>query len=319
MKQDAVLFLRKLLLFLLPLLLIFGYVEARLRRIPSYYATKRTHFEKQLDSLEVLVLGSSHAMDGIDPSCLSRPAFNLAAGSQSLYYDTRLVRMYIDRMPRLACVLIEITSCNLWVQVADIRESWRDYFYYRFWGIRYHGLARFDPKMLSYVALYGPDVALGYVRRNFKVKPFLVLPNGFSYSPKDTFTRFAQVTDSWGKVRAADLTARGPGHLRENIADLDTLLGELRRRHVKAAFFTTPVLDCVSRHLDPAIALRNTQIVDSLCAVYGCFYADYSLDKRFVVEDFRDGDHLNFRGAQKFSRIVNQDIIVDSVEPRARN
>jgi hypothetical protein len=105
-------------------------------------------------------------------------------------------------------------------------------------------------------------------------------------------------------------------HLSENIADLDTMLEELGRRHIRVVFVTFPVCDCYSRYLNPIVYVRNAQIVDSLCLKYGCRRVDYLSDSRFVVSDFRDGAHLNFRGAQKLSRILNQDIVADSTEPR---
>jgi len=320
-KPDFVRFLCKLLLFLVPLLTLLGYAEVRLRRVPNGYNTKRAFLEQQLDSVEVLVLGSSHAYFGIDPQCLSLRAFNLAFTSQSLYYDTRLVRRYLDRMPRLQLVLVETNYYNLWQQIADGKELWRDYFYYHFWGIRYRALAWFDLRMVSYIALYSPDVTLQYARRNFNVNPERdAPPTGFGWGPKDTITILAAIGDSWGRARAQlHNAAINTPELPEHIADLDSMLEELGRRHIRVVFVTLPVLDCYSRYLSPAINLRNVQAIDILCSKHGCRRADYLFDMRFVASDFLDADHLNFRGAQKFSRILNHDIISDSTEPRVRN
>jgi hypothetical protein len=316
MKREAAVFLRKLVLFALPLLVLLGYVEVRLRGVPSYYAIKRACLEQQLGSVEVLVLGSSHAHTGVDPSRFSRPAFNLAFGGQSLYYDTRLVLKYIDRMPRLMCVLIEINYFNLWCQVADSREPWRDYCYYHLWGIRYRNLAWLDPRKVSYIAMYGRDVTLDYARRKFDVE---LEPEPLGWLAHDTFT----VPDVSGdrakrKIAATDSTMK-PTHLPENLLDLGTLLGELRRRHIMAVFFSIPVPESYSRYTSPAINLRSQQAIDSLCLLYGCRYADYSRDQRFDVTDFFDIDHLNARGARKFSTILDRDFIAGATEPRARN
>jgi hypothetical protein len=327
MKRDVTRFLCKLLLFLLPLLTLFGYAEVRLRQVPNGYRDKRTSLERQLDSVEILVLGSSHAYYGVDPNCLSLRAFNLAYVFQSPYYDTRLVRTYLDRMPRLRLVLVDVNYISLWYQLANTKESWRDYFYYHFWGIRYRNLARFDPMMVSYVALYTWKATLGYARRNFSVNPSCdplpnglapaCCPNGFGNDPSDTTPRPDLVRDTWGKTRVQCLDSMiEASHLSENVADLDTMLEELGRRNVRVVFVTLPEYDCFSRHLNPAINRRTAQIIDSFCLTYGCRRADYRSDSRFVASDFRDGDHLNFRGAQKFSRILNRDCIAGSAEPR---
>jgi hypothetical protein len=327
MRRDVTRFLCKLLLFLLPLLTLLGYAEVRLRQVPNGYRNKRASLERQLDSVEVLVLGSSHAYYGVDPNCLSLRAFNLAYVFQSPYYDTRLARTYLDRMPRLRLVLLDVNYISLWYQLADTKESWRDYFYYHFWGIRCRDLARLDPMMVSYVALYTWKATLGYARHNFSANPTCdPLPNGFAPAscpsgfgndPGDTITHLTQVRDDWGKARVQCLDSMiEASHLSENLADLDTMVGELRRRHIQVVFISLPVSDCFSRHLNPAIKLRNEQIIDSLCLKYDCRRADYGSDSRFVVSDFRDGDHLNFRGAEKLSKILDRDFIAGAAEPR---
>jgi hypothetical protein len=319
MKRDVTRFLCKSLLFLLPLLTLFGYAEVRLRRVPNNYRNKRAFLERQLDSVEVLVLGSSHAYNGVDPNCLSLRTYNLADDFQSLYYDTRLIRKYLDRMPRLQLVLVEINHFSLWYQLANSWEPWRDYYYYHFWDIRYRHRAWFDPKAASYVALYPWSVTLDYAKRNFNVNPVRdAPPTGFAWGPKDTFTITASLSDSGGRAQLHNALISA-SHLSENIADLDTMLDELSRRHIRVAFVTLPVFDSYSRYISRAILLRNAQVIDSLCSKYGCLRADYLFDRRFLVGDFSDVDHLNFRGAQKFSRILSQDVLAGSTEPRARN
>jgi len=326
-KPDFIRFLSKFLLFLLPLLTLVGYAEVRLRGVANGYGTKRASLERQLDSVEVLVLGSSHAYNGIDPNCLSFRAFNLAYVSQSTYYDTRLIRKYLDRMPRLRLVLVETNYFSLWDQLANTNQSWRDFFYLHFWGIRYRNLAWFDLRRVSYVALYTLPITLQYALHNFNVSPSRdslpsladpeACPNGFGCCPADTTTDLACVGDSWGKARVQyhDSCIKA-SNLSANIADLDTMLDELGRRHVRVVFVTMPACDCYSRYLNPAIKLRNEQVIDSLCSKHGCGRADYLTDRRFVCSDFSDGDHLNFRGAQKLSRILDRDVVAGPTEPR---
>jgi hypothetical protein len=317
MKRDVVLFLRKACLFALPLLALIGYVEARLRRLPNSYNLKRTYLEQQMDSVEVLVVGNSHALYAVDPSCFSCHGFTLANVSQSIYYDTRLVLRYLDRMPRLRCVLLEVSYFSLGYQIADCREAWRDYFYYHFWGIRYRHLSRFDPRLFSYIALYGSEAALKYARENFNedLAPQLQ-PSGWWKG--DTVCNPRHVSDDFGRARVATHdSVNRPEHFAENLQDLGALLGELRRRHIAAVIFSAPVLDSYSLHTNPAINLRNQQAIDSLCSAYGCCHADYSLDKRFTVADFWEADHLNARGADKFSRILDHDVI-EQLNPACR-
>jgi hypothetical protein len=91
-------FFLKLLCLLVPLLLFFIYLEFNLGKIPNSYSFKRECLEKRLDSIEVLVLGSSQVTYGINPNYFKLKGFNLSNISQSLYYDTRLTLKYVDKI-----------------------------------------------------------------------------------------------------------------------------------------------------------------------------------------------------------------------------
>lgn len=42
---------------------------------------------------------------------------------------------------------------------------------------------------------------------------------------------------------------------------------------------------------------------------YDIQYFNYLTDQRFSIKDFQDNDHLNSRGAEKFSTIINNEIL----------
>jgi len=54
-------------LFSFSLCHFFGWIEIKARQLPNTYALKKRNIEKQLDSIHILALGSSHAFDDIDP------------------------------------------------------------------------------------------------------------------------------------------------------------------------------------------------------------------------------------------------------------
>jgi len=49
--------------------------------------------------------------------------------------------------------------------------------------------------------------------------------------------------------------------------------------------------------------------VHSLAQQYAIPYYNYFRDQRFMDNDFEDMDHLNAAGAEKLSRIVNDEIL----------
>ena len=62
MRKEIFRFVSKILLFLLPICLIFGFTEYKLKKIPNSYNKKRKFLESQLDSINVLVLGASQTL-----------------------------------------------------------------------------------------------------------------------------------------------------------------------------------------------------------------------------------------------------------------
>jgi len=131
-------------------------MEYGLGKIENSYTLKKEQLESKLDLIEVLVLGSSQAARGIDPFCFTMKGYNVANISQSLYYDTRITLTYLDKMPKLKYVIINISYFSLGYQLKDCSELWRDYFYSQCWNIDYYELEKFDIKRYSKFFLYTP-------------------------------------------------------------------------------------------------------------------------------------------------------------------
>lgn len=86
-------------------LLFFGVMEWVAESIPNSYTYKRDYMEQHGAEVQTLILGSSNAYDGLNPSELPH-AFNLANSSQTLEDDYRLLAKYIDSMDSLRTVIV---------------------------------------------------------------------------------------------------------------------------------------------------------------------------------------------------------------------
>lgn len=98
-------FLRDIGLFSVVALLFFGVMEWVAESIPNSYTYKRDYMEQHGAEVQTLILGSSNAYDGLNPSELPH-AFNLANSSQTLEDDYRLLAKYIDSMDSLRTVIV---------------------------------------------------------------------------------------------------------------------------------------------------------------------------------------------------------------------
>lgn len=299
-------------LFFIPILILAVVFEYYLGRIPNTYNVKRHNLENQLDSIEVLVLGSSQAVFGINPTYFSQKGYNVSNTSQSLFYDKELILKYIDKTPNLKYVLITFSYFSLGSQVIDGIEPWRDFYYYQFWDVKYSGVSRWEFKLYSKTFLYTPKNALLYASKRFKVDLSTNLArNGYQF--RDTVANYSEISDSLGRERV-NIHNRYyfEKDVEENKATLEQIVAAIKERGVTPIIVTPPVYKTYAAYCDKARLNSNTRFINSLCKKYGCQYFNYFEDTRFTIRDFSDNDHLNFVGAEKFSKILDAEAIQGS-------
>lgn len=105
-------FLLDIGLFVVVALLFFGALEWVAESIPNSYTYKREYMEQHGGQIETLILGSSNAYDGLNPSVIPH-AFNLSNSSQTLEDDYRLLAKYIDSMDSLQTVIVGLSYAAL--------------------------------------------------------------------------------------------------------------------------------------------------------------------------------------------------------------
>ena len=116
-------FLKKILLYALPIILMAVAMELLVEQIPNSYTYKRQYMEQHASEIQTLVLGSSYAYDGIDTEYLPH-AFNLANSSQCFEDDYRLLQRYIVDMDSLQTVLLPLSYSSLQMVSSSNRRGY---------------------------------------------------------------------------------------------------------------------------------------------------------------------------------------------------
>lgn len=142
-------FLRNVALFILPLLIIAVAMELVAEAIPNSYTYKRDYMELQGSQIQTLILGSSNAYDGLNPSVLPQ-AFNLANSSQTLEDDYRLLAKYIDSMESLQTVIVGLGYHSLGATTEDNRRTYYTIYMdlYPRWPISKYSFEVCNPQLL---------------------------------------------------------------------------------------------------------------------------------------------------------------------------
>jgi hypothetical protein len=284
------------------------YTEIKLREFPNSYSVKRNNLEKNLDSIQILILGSSQSLDGINPSFFDLKGFNLANSVQSLYYDKELTLKYVDKMPNLKIIFISISDFSLWLEIYNSVDSWRDYFYYNFWNIKPNNTKIFDLKQICYIDLYGISFSQNAFRKNFKVElEELPTENGWFFQKKQLSF---PLTDSSGLARIWVHKQMIRDNVYNNNAGyLESLLSEITKRNIIPILITTPVHKTYYQNADTKKLNNMEELLNKMSSKFHCKYFNYFKDTRFDRIDFADADHLSNNGAIKFSKIINNEII----------
>ena len=113
-------FLRHIFLFTLPIILAAIVLEIVAESIPNSYTYKREYMEHHGGEIRTLILGSSNAYDGLNPSVLHH-AFDLANSSQTLEDDYWLLERYIGSLDSLQNVIVGL-SYSIWADASEVHR-----------------------------------------------------------------------------------------------------------------------------------------------------------------------------------------------------
>jgi hypothetical protein len=107
-------------------------LEVSLRLIPNSYSTKKAYLDKNSEKIEILILGSSHAADGINPKYINGSGYNAAMTSQSIDIDYAILKKYESHLNKLKYIILPIDYFSLTSRIESGIESWRlkDYIIY---------------------------------------------------------------------------------------------------------------------------------------------------------------------------------------------
>ena len=116
-------FINHIILVGLPIILVVITLEIVAEAIPNSYIYKQEYMEQKGAMVQTLILGSSNAYDGLNPSVLS-DAFNLANSSQTLEDDYRLLSRFIDNTDSLKTVIVGLGYHSLGSTSKDNRRMY---------------------------------------------------------------------------------------------------------------------------------------------------------------------------------------------------
>lgn len=302
-------FIKFVIIFLAPIILLTIFMELLSRTIPNDYSYKNEYLEHNSGKVEVLFLGSSHTYYGIDPRYIKKKSFNAAHVSQPLDYDLAILSKYNKKWNNLKYIIVPVDYFSLYSTLDSGVEKWRKKEYKIYYDID-----------LNTNIYYNFEIINGKLKEHIsRIKKYYIKGiNGITCNKLGWGTSYKSIEsknlEETGVTAAERHTINIENNLyyKENIETLNKLVQFAESRNVKVIFITSPAYKTYIDNLEPK-QIKNTiyTMTQLTNKSKNTIYYNLLNDKSFLSKDFYDADHLNEIGAKKLSGIINDLINIE--------
>jgi hypothetical protein len=281
---EISLFLGLVLVFLLPL-------EFLLRKPNAdSIAAKQIILEDNITSLKTLVLGSSHALTGVNPVWLAEGAVNAANTSQPFYYDFQILKKTATRAPNLQNVVLPLSQALFFYKIEERQE----HLYYLYADLPPHS-GKYDFESFSAVLALGLENGL----KALKNKEDLATSKGWK-EEQVVFDGSAEKLERRIEVMHSKMDTAAQA---DNVRWLREVIGFCKKNRLRLVLYHSPECQAMRSALahDEPYRSRFDAAMADLKKDTSLEIYDFN-DGTFGNELFRDADHLNAAGAKVLSQ-----------------
>jgi len=292
-------FLQNMGIFLLIAATVGIGLEWLVRGVPNDYKAKAAWLDAHAGDVQVLVLGGSQSLFGIDPALLHRSAFNACHISQSLNFDHEILKKYKARLTHLQTIIVTMSFPSLGGRIEHTIENWRIRNYNLYYGIHAYSRPIDYTELLSHRFQDNISLITGYYLEHVSNLHCTDRGWGTNYNSirLDTGALLAS-----GRSDALKHNVVARGYIRENLAIVDSILAIAAEKHCRVVFYTPPAHRGYRQHVDMTVFRDMTDKLEGLARLHSnCLYYNLFDDASFGDGDYFDGTHLNHAGAKRLS------------------
>jgi len=290
-------------LFLSIIVVIGGGLEWLARGIPNDYKRKAAWLDAHAGNVQVLVLGGSQSLFGIDPALLHVPAFNACHLSQSVNFDYEILKKYASKLDDLQTLIFTLSYPTLGGRIEHTSESWRIKNYNLYYGIHAYSRPVDYTELLSH--RFRDNISL--ITKYYIEHKSNIYCTDLGWATNYNSTRLdTGALLSSGRYDAARHNLIAKEYIGPNLAIMDSILAIAAGKHCRIIFYTPPVHRGYRERVDSRILAEVTgKIGDMVKKHANCVYYNLFDNQAFGDRDYFDGTHLNHSGARKLSAMVD--------------
>ncbi|MFT6843538.1 MAG: hypothetical protein ACJASR_002320 [Psychroserpens sp.] len=300
-------FVINIILFIVPILFLFILNEYYCRT-QTTFSIKRKYLENNIKTIKVLILGSSHSQNGLNPEFVEEKSSNLAFGGQAISIDYFLLDKYIDQMNGLKTVIFEVSPFRFYNDHKI--GQWNGHIYSNLYNINYkinslsikdYSLIISDPKFFN-------SIFIDYINPlTFKYKL-----NKYGFVTNDFNDRFEKLKyDSLEIIKSYimqhDFTDKEIFKLNELF--LKKIIQKCKSKKVDIVLLSTPVYISYYSKIPVNAKIEVNNMLNEYKLLFGITILDFSNDKSFSLYDFKNDNHLNSKGAEKLTRKIDSILV----------
>jgi hypothetical protein len=294
-------FIFSVTLFLIPIISIALGLEFLLREIPNVYRSKKQYLDEHANEIEVLFLGSSHALYGINPEVLEIRSFNASHSSQTFFFDLKIFEKYRDNYANLKAVIIPVSYFSYFYSLLEDMTQLHSLRNYRL----YYNL-QFPFRLESYSEI----LSIKFDSNVERILDYYIKGKNPPTSTSLGFWDFEKDSQDRRDLCQTGIE-RAEGHTRissydffeENYKALVTIIEYCKTNNILVLLYTPPGYKSYRENLNmEQLELMYETTYDIVEKYENCSYVDYLADSDFSADDFYDGDHLNEQGARKLTK-----------------
>lgn len=285
-------------------------IEFSVLFIPNTFNIKKSFINEHSD-IELLILGSSHNQNAINPAYLSQKAANLAYGQQDIQLDAALFNIYAERLNDLQFLVLEIDYFTL-----DFFQN-KDYFRLP-WYYKYHGIEIYNINYFNKLSLYSsnPDFFNSYLLRKLNPWNSQLEINEFGFVTKGNLGVFYNNNYDSLKINLISKERLKYVHKetssiarKKNKIIINEIVNYCKLNKIEVIIVSSPMFITYRQNKIKTKDENRIKYIDSLSSDnLHVTHLNYESDQRFTITDFKDDDHLNPNGAKKFTQLLNRDL-----------
>lgn len=289
-------FFIKISIFVLFLLLIAMGIEFVVRSVPNPYKYKLSLIEKQKEDVQLLVLGASHAYNGINPIFFDKKTLNMALGGQGISIDAFLVKRYLHQMPNLEAIILPIDYQTLFMS---------DAFGFPDGLMHYRIYYKFEPNWFSldnYEFFHGKSVRVKLERMLHGNKTQFADSLGFG---GEVFISILGAEEAVKNLTVEDFSNN---RVDKNIKALHQIAELSEKANVKLVIVSIPAHKSFCDLASQKQWLFIHSVIDGVIKQYSnSLYLNY-YSTVFPDTCYLNATHLNIYGAELFSTMLSHDL-----------